>query len=563
MAVNVLALVTVVVACTPPPAIRDDGAAAGLAPSASSGPKRITLAVLREQDLRPTGTGPQRIVHPLIHQGLTGRAINRERAARLAEQVASLENGLWKLLPDGRMETTWKLRQGARWHDGAPLTTGDLLFSLQVGRDREMTAFGSEVYAAVDGVVAPDPSTLTLTWKEPFIDVNTVLGGEYQGGVLPRHLLEEAYLRDKASFLDLPYWTSEFVGAGPYQVREWLPGVGMRLEAFDSYVLGRPKIDHVEVKYIPDANTLSANLLAGTVDIVQDIGSMDLALQLRDQWRAGRVIFNFGSDLWVHLVTQFIDPRPAVIADVQFRRAMAHAINRQEMADTLIAGQSPVAHTFLSPNQPQYREIEATVRRYEYDPRRAAELLEGLGYSKGADGVYRDQANQRLEVEVRSPPEEETSKAAATIADYWRRIGVDATTLRPSAAQFADQQWVSTLPAYSTFGGVNDVASLRFMHSSQVRLPSNNFRVPGAGNRYRYMNPEFDALQETFFRTVPLSERIQVLGEIIRHHAEVVAPLGLYYNPRPGGAAHRVMNVGDEWPAVYMVWNAHEWDVRS
>jgi ABC-type transport system substrate-binding protein len=299
------------------------------------------------------------------------------------------------------------------------------------------------------------------------------------------------------------------------------------------------------------------------VDVVQDIGSMDLALQLRDQWRSGRVIFNFGSDLWVHLVTQFIDPHPAVIGDVQFRRAMAHGINRPEMAETLMAGQSPVAHTFLSPNQPQYREIEATVRRYEYDPRRATELLEGLGYRKAADGFYRDQANQRLELEVRSPPEEETSKAAATIADYWRRLGVEATTLRPSAAQFADQQWVSTLPAYSTFGGVNDVNSLRFMHSSHVRLPSNNFRVPGAGNRYRYMNAEFDALLEAYFRTVPLSERIQVLGEIIRHHADAVAPLGLYYNPRPGGAAHRVTNVGDEWPAVYMVWNAHEWDLRN
>jgi ABC-type transport system substrate-binding protein len=242
---------------------------------------------------------------------------------------------------------------------------------------------------------------------------------------------------------------------------------------------------------------------------------------------------------------------------------MAHAINRQEMVDTLMAGQSSVAYTFLSPNQPQYREIEATVQRYEYDPRRTAELLEGIGLRKGADGMYRDQAGQRLEVEVRSPPEEETAKAAATIANYFQRIGVEATTLRPSPAQFADQQWVSTLPAYSTFGGVNDVASMRFMHSSYARLPSNNFRVPGAGNRYRYMNPEFDALLDTYFRTVPTAERIQLLGQVIRHQAEVVAPLGLYYNPRPGGVANRMINVGDEWPAVYIVWNAHEWDVRS
>lgn len=561
LAAIVLAIVIVWIGCAPPPAER--GSTTSSSPSVSSGPKHIVMAVSREQDMRPTGTGPQRNVHPLIHQGLTGRATNRERAPRLAEQVASLDNGLWKVLPDGRMETTWKLRPGARWHDGTPLTTDDLLFSLQVGRDRDMAGFNSEAYAYVEGATASDASTLTMTWKEAFIDPNTVLGGEYSGGVLPKHLLEEAYQRDKATFLDLPYWTSEFVGAGPYRLTEWMPGIGMRLDAFDDYVLGRPKIDQIEVKLISDANTLSANLLAGTVDVVQDVGSTDLALQLRDQWRSGRVIFNFGSDLWVHLVTQFIDPRPAIIGNAEFRRAMVHGINRQEMADTLMAGQSPVAHTFLSPNQPQYREIEATVRHYDYDPKLAAEMLEGLGFRKGADGMLLDGSGQRLEIEVRSPPEEETAKAAASIADYWRRVGIDATTLRPTPQQFADQQWVSLLPAYSTFGGVNDVASMRFMGSDSVRLPSNNFRVPGAGNRYRYMNAEFDALLETYFHTVPMPERIQVLGQILRHQADAVAPLGLYYNPRPGAAANRLLNVGDEWPAVYVVWNAHEWDVKS
>src|SRR4051794_11389358 len=204
IAVIALALATVAVGGTPPSTTRDGNSPAGSTPGARSGPKVIALAVLREQDLRPTGTGPQRNVHPLIHQGLTGRATHRERQARLAEQVASLENGLWKLLPDGRMETTWKLRPGARWHDGALLTTDDLLFSLQVGRDREMAGFNSEAYGYIEGAVATDPSTLTVTWKEPFIDVNTVLGGEYSGGVLPKHLLEEAYLTEKATFLDLP-----------------------------------------------------------------------------------------------------------------------------------------------------------------------------------------------------------------------------------------------------------------------------------------------------------------------------------------------------------------------
>ena len=97
--------------------------------------------------------------------------------------------------------------------------------------------------------------------------------------------------------------------------------MGLQLEANDAYVLGRPRIDQIEVKYVPDANTFTANLLAGTVDITHSVGSIDLGVQLRDQWRAGTVAFNYGGDTWVQLVPQFVDPRPATLADVQVRRA--------------------------------------------------------------------------------------------------------------------------------------------------------------------------------------------------------------------------------------------------
>src|SRR5439155_9661059 len=91
---------------------------------------------------------------------------------------------------------------------------------------------------------------------------------------------------NKAGLLAMPYWTSEFVGAGPYRVREWASEGTIRLEANDDYVLGRPKIDRIDVQFIPDANTLSANLLAGAVDLTPTVGSTGLGLQLRDQWRA-------------------------------------------------------------------------------------------------------------------------------------------------------------------------------------------------------------------------------------------------------------------------------------
>ena len=56
----------------------------------------------------------------------------------LAEAIPSFENGLWKVFPDGQMETTWKIREGARWHDGTPFTSGDVLFTSKLEQDKEL-----------------------------------------------------------------------------------------------------------------------------------------------------------------------------------------------------------------------------------------------------------------------------------------------------------------------------------------------------------------------------------------------------------------------------------------
>src|SRR5206468_1100918 len=146
------------------------------APSPPAAVKRITLGTGQVQDFRPTAEGPARLALQMVHTGLTIRDGQRNRLSRLAEAVPTLDNGLWRLLPDGRMETTWRLREGARWHDGVPLTSDDLLFSLEVGRDREMSAFNVQAYASIEDVRAPDPRTLTIGWKEPFIDADGVLG---------------------------------------------------------------------------------------------------------------------------------------------------------------------------------------------------------------------------------------------------------------------------------------------------------------------------------------------------------------------------------------------------
>ncbi len=135
----------------------------------------------------------------LVHSGLS---VERDRGVRhplLAEAVPSLENGLWKVSPDGRMETTWRIRDGAAWHDGVPLTVDDLVFSVQVGRDRETVSFRDKGFDAVDTVRAVDARTVTVTWSQPYIEADTLFGNQSTFALpLPRHILEKPFTEDKA-----------------------------------------------------------------------------------------------------------------------------------------------------------------------------------------------------------------------------------------------------------------------------------------------------------------------------------------------------------------------------
>ena len=112
-------------------------------------------------------------------------------------------------------------------------------------------------------------------------------------------------------------------------------------------------------------------------------------------------------------------------------------------------------------------------------------------------------------------------------------------------------------------GGFNNVMGLRSLSGPQARLPSNNFRVTGTGNYGRYINAEFDARLDRYFRTVPMAERIQALGEVIYQIADQVTLVGLFYSVAAGAAADRLTGVSSEWPGPNITWNAHEWDART
>jgi peptide/nickel transport system substrate-binding protein len=376
-----------------------------------AGPKRILAAVIsdlptaRSQLNRASGgTLPgARELEQLIHAGLTVEDSSGNLRPQLAEAAPTVENGLWRVFPDGRMETTWKIRPNAMWHDRTPFTAEDLLFTSRVAQDKDIGLFGQLAYESIESVAATDPRTITVRWSRPFIEADTMFSGvgNFQAVPLPRHLLEPQFVENKAALLNVPYWSNEYIGAGPFKIRDWVQGSHVSLEAFDGYVLGRPKVDEIEVKFIPDPTTLVANILAGAVELPIGRGlSLDQTLEVRDRWQEGTVAFGPGGAIKVWPQLRYAQlPR---IADVQFRRALYHGMDRQQMADTLMGGLSDVAHSVLIPTDREFAALDPAVVRYDYDPRRSVAMLEEIGLTRGADGVFQEPNGQRMSVEVRA-----------------------------------------------------------------------------------------------------------------------------------------------------------------
>lgn len=477
---------------------------------------------------------------------------------RLAEAVPSTENGLWVVLPDGRMTTTWKLRPNVLWHDGTPVTADDFVFNYRVASDPELEVARATILRFVEKVEAPDARTVVATWKSTYIDADKM----FNGGAhvpMPRHLLREQYESNKRAFLSLPYWNREFVGAGPFRLKEYEQGSHVIVEANDAYVLGRPKVDEIEVRAVLDPRALVANLLAGEIELTFSRGlSIEQANAVRQQWTHGQFAVEYDASS-VHLGPQHVPERqnPKIISNVRFRRALYQALDRQLLADSIAGGMTQVSHSGLPAEDPTYAGLHSRAVRYEYDPRGALQILEELGYSKLPGGGFNDASGQRLApIEVWSSTTEIYSKTALATAGLWSAFGLDTLPFTVPEAREADLEFRALFPGFEAVGTGSPFTAYVNLRESEVRTPANNWR---GSNRTGYHHPELTALADRYLVTIPMRERLQILGDMIHHHTSNVVLMYLMYSSQPLAISNRLLHV----TAAKDTANAHEWDVRS
>jgi peptide/nickel transport system substrate-binding protein len=551
-------------ACAPAASI--PAAQSGTQPAPSATPKRIVVSVQAEPaviipKLSRVLPGSE-AMEVLVNSGMT--IVSPIGLSPLvAEAVPTVENGLWKLLPDGRMETTWKIRPNAAWHDGTPFTAQDLAFTATVGTD--IPFFRHAAYVALTSVEVVDPHTALVHWDRPNILADAVFSSSLDKAVytapLPRHLLEQPYLTEKTSFDQLPYWTNQFVGTGPFRLREWVQGSHMLLEANDQYVLGRPKIDSLDVRFLGEANAVVTNVLAGAVDVTLGRGlAIDQALEIQAQKPDADV--KIGKFNWVTIYPQFQGPSPSVILDLNFRRALMHALDREEMVTSIQKGLVPVAHAYIGPTDPYYKDIESSIVKYEFDPRKSVQLLESLGYRRSGDGPFRDPTGQTLSIEVRTTAENSIHKVTLpVVTDFWQQVGVDAQPAFTPIQLQTDRKYRATYPGFEMIQHPNQVLAISDFHSRETALPENNYTR--SGNNGGYMNSELDALVDRFFQTIPQRDRTQILGQIMHHITENLTQMGLFYQMEPNIVSKRLINVEAKTSGSTPVWNVQDWDLRN
>jgi peptide/nickel transport system substrate-binding protein len=321
----------------------------------------------------------------------------------------------WGMTEDGTIYN-FSIRGNAVWHDGQPVTTDDVIFTIELMKSPASfyPQDVKELWSKVE-VVRLNDKTMQIKLPEPyapFLDYTAF-------GVLPKHLLSSIPMDQvlNAEFNLKP------VGSGPFKFDHLLVEggqiTGVVLTAFDQYYRQRPYIDQVIFKYYPTAaaglEAYRAGEVAGVSQITADILSSalaenELSIYTSRMPQMGMVVFNLNN------------PEVPFLQEPEIRKALMLGLNRQRLIDAFLQGQAiPADGPILPGSWAHYDGVE----HIPYDDAAAIVLLKELGYTLPADGSnVRANENQSLAFTLVHPNDPTHTQMAQSIQQNWAAIGV-------------------------------------------------------------------------------------------------------------------------------------------
>ena len=493
----------------------------------------------------------------LIFNGLTRLNHHGQVVPDLAER--------WEISPDG-LSYTFYLRSGVRWHDGAPFSAADVVFTIKLLQDPTFPGQPDlgELWRSVT-VTQLDARTVRFELEQPFapfLDYTTL-------GILPRHLLQGV----PAGELLTHSFNLNPTGTGIYRFSEVVTDTSrishVILSANPLYFDRRPFITRVQFKFYPSYQAVYQAYLEDEIQGIGRVAAEDLASA-----QANPDLQLFTSALPKHslIYLNLASETAPFLAEREVRQALLHALDRQALIDQVLDGQAIVAHSPVLPDSWAY---DSTIPTYEYNPQRAVALLEEAGWQATEPAASLDVSSttpisptvaawfkegRSISFSLLVPDDPSRLAVAEEIARQWDLIGIRAN-IEPLAVgllseRLAPRRYQAALVDLDlTLSG--DPDPYPFWHQTQIEPPGQNY----AGYDNREMSeileqarftPDQEARQELYHQFQQLFAR-DVPALLLYHPVYNYAVDRYVYNVQVGPIVHpgdRFLGIAD-W---YLRW---------
>lgn len=473
-------------------------------------------------------------VSSLIFSGLLVTNDKGEWLPDLALEVPTLQNG--GVSQDG-LTVRYKLRPGVTWHDGKAFTAEDVKFTWQTIMNPKVSVISRDGYNKIAAIDTPDSHTVIVRFKEYYAPHLTLFTS-----ILPKHILEFEDI-NKSSFNRAP------IGTGPFKLKEWRLAEAVVLEANTAYYRGKPNLDTILYKVIPDNNILLTQLKAGALDIVTNIPFSQI-----DQVKSigGMQVVNTPNMIWEHFDFNLDN---TLFQDIKVRQAIALGIDKQALivnvlkksASPAVGDQSPLSWGYNPAAQQVVRNTGA-----------ARDLLYQAGWKEGTDGVFAKDG-RKLAFSLSVPTGTKTREVVAqAIANQLKEVGIQVDVKMVDGKVF--------------FGDL--LKNRRFetaMYAWVAGVDPNNFNlwnsksIPSVKNQYEgqnypgWRNAEIDSLTDQGIHTADIEKRKQIYFRIQDLILQECPIIPLYFRNNIDVVKNTVANYHANPTPSGSLWNAWQW----
>jgi peptide/nickel transport system substrate-binding protein len=458
-------------------------------------------------------------------------------ACKLCKTLPTIKNGLAEIKKEGKSKKLfvhWELKPGLVWGDGQPITGFDFKLGWEVGNNPNITTASKELFHRIERVTIDkkNPRKFTTVFREVRYDY-------YQIGqifLLPTHIEGPIYERtkDKATVYEkqTAYNTDPLnpgLYSGPYLVKELKLGSHVILEQNPKYYGQKPAIKTIIFKLIPNTQTLEANLLSGTIDMISELGiSFDQALAFEKRLKEDPLLQKRFKILFADgLVYEHIDLnlRNPVLADANVRKALVYSIDRDKLVNALFQGRQKKAKSNIHPRDVYFTD---DVVEYPYDPKKASALLDAAGWKIAEDG-FRRKDGAKLALTIMTTAQNKTRELVEVfLQEQWKKVGIAIEIKNePARVFFGETTRKIKFTGLAMYAWLSqpDLPPRSMLHSDEIPTSNNGYR---GQNFTSWRNKRVDELFDKVVLEFDLEKRKKMMAEIQKAYTDEVPVIPLY-----------------------------------